>query len=164
MEEQLRERDSREQVFVAMWFDDRHETGMRVWDRTRHPCRGYNPQRIDRKRFLGPVTDEILADIRQSRFVVADFTGCEECTACDKCKTIGAWGDVYFEAGFAHALDIPVIYTVRQDRKDTVHFDVSHLNRIEWEDPQDLRKQLQELIEEVLGRGPSALPTERAVD
>jgi hypothetical protein len=160
---QLREQASREQVFVAMWFADCMEE---VYDCGIKPAicaAGYQSQRIDRKRFLGSVTDEILAEIRQSRFVVADFTGCEECTACEKCKTIGVRGGVYFEAGYAHALNKNVIYTVRQDRKDTVHFDVNHLNRIEWKNPQDLRKQLQELIEEVLGRGPGTPPTNQVV-
>ena len=163
-DKQLREQDSREQVFVAMWFDDSMKQAYECGIAPAIYAAGYKPQRIDHKRYLGPVTDEILAEIRQSRFVVADFTGCEECTACDKCTTIGARGGVYFEAGFAHALEKKVIYTVRQDRKDTVHFDVNHLNRIEWKNPQDLREQLQELIEEVLGRGPGAPPTNRTVD
>lgn len=153
-DKQLREQDSRKQVFVAMWFADCMKETYDCGIAPAICAAGYKPLRIDREHYLGPVTDEILAKIRQSRFVVADFTGCKECTACDKCKTIGARGGVYYEAGFAHALDIPVIYTVRQDCKDTVHFDVSHLNRIEWEDPQDLREQLQELIEAVLGCDP----------
>ncbi len=79
-------------------------------------------------------------------------------------RSTGAPGGVYYEAGYAHALDIPVIYTVRQDRKDTVHFDVNHLNRIEWKDVPDLRKQLQELIVEVFERGPRDPATDRVVD
>ena len=79
-----------------------------------------------------------------------------------ECKKPGASGDVYFEAGFVHALDIPVIYTCRKDRKDAAHFDVDHLSRIERKEPQDLREQLQELIEDVLGLGPGDLSEERS--
>ena len=163
-DKQLREQDSREQVFVAMWFDDSMKPAYECGIAPAICAAGYKPQRIDRKRYLGPVADEILAEIRKSQFVVADVTGCKECTVCEQCEKTGAPGGVYFEAGFAHALDIPVIYTCRKDRKNTVHFDVTHLYRIEWKDPQDLQEQLQELIEEALGRGPSVPPTDRAVD
>ena len=50
------------------------------------------------------MVDRILAEIRKSKFVVADFTSCGECIACDKCEHIGARGGVYFEAGFALGL------------------------------------------------------------
>ena len=101
------------------------------------------------------MADKIVAEIGKSRFVVADLTGRSEC---------GAPGGVYYEAGYAHALKKKVIYTVHQDRKNTVHFDVNHLNRIEWKDVPDLRKQLQELILEVFKRGPRNPTTDRVVD
>ena len=81
-----------------------------------------------------------------------------------KCKTIGARGGVCFEAGCAHALDIPVIHTVRQDRKDIVPFDVNHLNRMEWKDGPDWRKPLPELIVAVLGPGRGHASDERMED
>lgn len=54
------------------------------------------------------------AEIRRSRFLVADFT---------HDKKQGARGSVYYEAGFAHGLNIPVIFTARDGTKP--HFDTS---------------------------------------
>jgi hypothetical protein len=36
---------------------------------------GFQPIRIDQKDYVGGITDEIMSEIRQSRFVVADFSG-----------------------------------------------------------------------------------------
>ncbi len=145
----------REQVFVAMWFDDSMNEPYDCGIAPAICDTGYRPRRIDRKRYVGPVVDEILAEIRKSRFVVADLTGSSEC---------GAPGGVYYEAGFAHALDIPVIYTCRKDRKDTVHFDVDHLYRIEWETCEELRKKLKNHIEEAVGCGSVGSPAERVAN
>ena len=57
-------------------------------------------------------------------------------------------------AGFAFGLDIPLFLTCRKDCTEAVHFDISHLNRLEWETPEDLRKRLKTRIETVLERGP----------
>ena len=115
---------------------------------------GYEPVRIDRQEFLGNVPDEILAAIRQSRFMVADFTACKECTTCKTCKKIGAPGDVYYEAGFARGLGIPVIHTVREDCMDDVHFDTSSINYLKWKTVKCLRTKLRTRIKATLGRGP----------
>ncbi len=42
----------------------------------------------------------------------------------------------------------------RAVRTKAVHFDINHLNRIEWEMPEDLREQLKNSILAVLDRGP----------
>ena len=115
---------------------------------------GYEPRLINDRGFTGGVVDQVLAEIRKSKFVVADFTSCGRCTACEKCKHIGTRGGVYFEAGFAFGLGKTVFPTCRKDRTQAVHFDVNHLNRIEWETPEDLREDLKNSIEAVLGHGP----------
>jgi hypothetical protein len=63
------------QAFVAMWFDEQMHS---VWEKGFHPAieaAGYRPRRIDRKEHVNKICDEIIAEIRRSRFVVADFTG-----------------------------------------------------------------------------------------
>ena len=153
MEEQLRDLGRGRQAFVAMWFDPRMK---KVYSRGIEPAirdTGYEPVRIDRKEFLGKVDDEIVAELRKSRFVVADFT---------TSKKAGARGGVYYEAGFAQGLGIDVIYTCRQDRMKAVHFDTNHFNHITWKKPKDLREQLQHRIEATLGRGPLAPSTEQS--
>jgi nucleoside 2-deoxyribosyltransferase len=84
---------------------------------------GYVPLRVDEDRYTGSVMDRILAQIRQSLFVIADFTRNR--------------GGVYYEAGFASALGVRVIHTCEErclDPKDPDHvdFDVRHLRFIAW--------------------------------
>ena len=73
------------QGFVAMWFD---ESLREVWTNGFDPgirAAGFQPRRIDDKDYVGGISDEIMAEIRRSRFVVADHTGQRN--------------GVYFEAG-----------------------------------------------------------------
>ena len=145
VEEQLGVLGRSRQGFVAMWFDDSTDAAYEYGITPALDAVGYDALRIARKEFLGKVDDEIVAEICKSRFVVADFT---------TSKKSGARGSVYYEVGFAHGLDIPVIHTCRKDRMEAVHFDTNHFNYITWKKPKDLREQLQHLIETVLGRGP----------
>ncbi|HEY5090803.1 MAG TPA: hypothetical protein VIK30_12580 [Polyangia bacterium] len=106
---------------------------------------GYQQTRIDREEYIGGVMDQIIAKIRESRFVVADFTGNR--------------GGVYYEAGFALGLNLPVFTLCRQDHlsgAESVHFDVHHLNLLAWEDGKlpELTARLEARIVAVLGRGP----------
>ena len=145
VEKQLRKQGRGRQAFVAMWFDDSMDGVYEDGIKPALEAAGYEAFRIDRKDFLGKVDDEIVAEIRKSKFVVADFT-----TSPEK----GARGGVYYEAGFAYGLGIDVIHTVHQDCMKTVHFDTNHINHLTWETPEDLRTNLQLRIERVLGRGP----------
>ncbi|MGK2871315.1 MAG: hypothetical protein ACSLFL_03560 [Alphaproteobacteria bacterium] len=136
------------QGFVAMWFDDSmteaYENGIGpgVEDA------GYSPRRIDEKPHVNKIDDEIIAEIRRSRFVVADFTHGDT----------GHRGGVYYEAGFAHGLGIPVFFTCRKDVLDKIHFDTRQYNHIVWETHEDLRKQLADRISRVIGDGPNKTP------
>lgn len=127
-----------------MWFDD---TMNDAWEKGFEPAivdAGYKPLRIDRKEHINKIDDEIIAEIRRSRFVVADFTS----------KPKEARGGVYYEAGFAHGLNIQVIYTCRKDRFEDVHFDTRQFNHITWNTPEDLRTDLSQRISSVIGDGP----------
>jgi hypothetical protein len=93
--------------------------------------------------------DQIIAKIRESRFVVADFTGNR--------------GGVYYEAGFALGLNLPIFTLCGQDHlsgEEKVHFDVQHLNLLTWEDGKlpELTARLEARIVAVLGRGPVTSP------
>ena len=145
VEEMFGELSRSRQAFVAMWFapsmDEVYEDGIKP----AIEAAGYEAVRIDQQDFVGPVVDEIVAEIRKSRFVVADFT---------TSKKAGARGGVYYEAGFTQGLGIDVIHTCRKGSEQDLHFDTSHLNHLIWEDTEDLRGRLQKRIEAVLGRGP----------
>ena len=132
------------QAFVAMWFDDFMTD---AWEKGIKPAikaAGYEALRIDQKEFADKIDDEIIAEIRRSRFIVADFTH----------GTDGARGGVYYEAGFAHGLGIPVIFTCRKDVLKKVHFDTRQYNHIVWETPEELRSSLANRIAAVVGDGP----------
>ena len=132
------------QAFVAMWFDDSMEN---VWGegiKRGIEDAGYKALRIDRKEYTNKIDDEIIAEIRRSRFIVADFTHGKK----------GARGGVYYEAGFARGLGIPVIFTCRKDALKKVHFDTRQYNHIVWETPEELRRNLANRIAAVVGDGP----------
>jgi nucleoside 2-deoxyribosyltransferase len=84
--------------------------------------------------------DEIKAEIRQSRFVIADVTHHRN--------------GVYFEAGFADGLGVPVIWACDEKDADNTHFDAKHLNQIRWTSHDDLRERLKNRIIGTIGRGP----------
>ncbi len=129
------------QGFVAMWFDPSMTA---AFDDGFAPaireC-GYVPMRIDSKEHANKIDDEIILEIRRSRFVVADFT-----SEPDKPR-----GGVYFEAGFAMGLNIPVIWSCKSALINQVHFDTRQFNHITWDDPSELCKKLRIRIGAVIG-------------
>ena len=132
------------QAFVAMWFDP---TLVEAWEMGFEPAitvSGYEAMRIDRKEHNNRIDDEIIAQIRRSRFLVADFSQGKD----------GARGGVYYEAGFAHGLNIPVIFTCREEDLPNVHFDTRQFNHIVWQTPNDLKYNLVNRIAATIGDGP----------
>ena len=143
IEEQIVNIDS-SQAFVAMWFNDSMADAFEKGISLAIEDAGYQPLRIDSKEHINKIDDEIIAEIRRSRFIVADFTQ----------GTDGARGGVYYEAGFAHGLGLPVIFTCRRDSVESLHFDTNHYNHIVWDEPADLRDKLKNRILAVIGEGP----------
>ena len=132
------------QAFVAIWF---HDSMTDAWEKGIKPAikaAGYEALRIDQKEHDNRIDDEMIAEIRRSRFIVADFTHGED----------GARGGVYYEAGFAHGLGIQVIFTCRKDVFEKVHFDTRQYNHIVWETTEELRSRLVDRIAAVVGDGP----------
>jgi nucleoside 2-deoxyribosyltransferase len=127
------------QAFVAMWFnadlDAVYRDGFDVGIRNA----GYRPLRVDQVEHAGRIDDEIIAQIRRSRFLVADFTGHR--------------GGVYFEAGFAFGLGLPVVWSCREDDIRNLHFDIRQFNCLAWNDSAALAHRLQMRIEAVIGKG-----------
>jgi hypothetical protein len=120
------------QGFVAMWFDPQLND---VWDNGLRPAieqAGYGAVRIDMAEFNERIDDRIIAEIRRSRFVVADVTEHRQA--------------VYFEAGFAMGLGLPVIFTCREDHMEKCNFDTRQYNHIVWKSPDDLREKLKNRI------------------
>ena len=130
------------QGFIAMWFDDQVNEAWKAIDQGIRDA-GYAPLRIDQKHHNNEITDEMIAEIRKSRFLVADLTGHRN--------------GVYYEAGFAKGFGIGVIWLCRKDEMENAHFDVNHFPMIVWEADKlpELAKALQNRIEATIGSGPT---------
>lgn len=127
--------------FVAMWFDEDLNSIYTDGFEQAVFNAGYNPIRIDKVEHVNKIDDEIIRQINASKFVVADFTGHR--------------GGVYFEAGYAIGMGLPVFWTCRKDHLGDLHFDIRQFNCIDWESSDDLASRLSTRIEAVLGPGPN---------
>lgn len=153
------------QCFVAIWF-----TKEMLGIYNNHISKamkkaGYKPLIATESKHDDEVTTQILAEIRKSKFVIADFTGQRE--------------GVYFEAGFAKGLGLNVIWTCKEDwfdndraeiegeyikdgqwekgkvkEKRYTHFDVNHRQFIIWDKPEQLENDIYHSIIEQFGEGP----------
>ncbi len=132
------------QAFVAMWFSPEMEQPFRTGFEPAIRDAGYDPVRIDKKDHNNKIDDEIVAEIRRSKFLVADFTSEPEKPR----------GGVYFEAGFAKGLGKEVVWTCREDCLQYVHFDTRQYNHIVWSNPNELRSALARRISASVGDGP----------
>ena len=135
------------QAFVAMWLggdegvEEAYEKGMKpaIQDA------GYRELRIDKDPKVQKIDDAIIAEIRRSRFMVADFTHGDD----------GIRGSVYYEAGFAQGLGIHVLYSCRKDQINDLPFDTRQYYHIAWEKPEELRTELRNRILAIVGEGPN---------
>lgn len=125
-----------DQVFVAMWFDsdmnDAYKQGIVPGIRDA----GFSPMRIDEKKDANRIDEDIITEIKKSRFIVADMTHGSD----------GVRGSVYYEAGFAHGLGREVIYSCRKDCVEFLPFDTRQYHHVVWETPEELRRRLTERI------------------
>lgn len=150
-----------ESIFVAMWFGSKETSDF--FEKAVKPAiegAGYLCVRIDQTEHNERIDEQILAEIRKSRAVLVDIT-------CGLSKPIGEWssksevgaprGGVYFEAGFAAGLGIPIIWTIQSkiaDIDNVVHFDVRQYNQIRWTDDHEKnRERLEARLVSTLGRG-----------
>jgi len=136
-------------AFIAMRFTNKMR-GVR--DEAIKPAAlacGFDAFTVDEEEYLGDVTDRIITGIKTCRFMIADFTD----------NNLG----VYYEAGYAKGLGIPVIKTCKKDwfddkkidkitkkKKNQLHFDVEHDNLILWESQEDLARKLEARIRSII--------------
>ena len=73
LEEVKTNHDDSAQAFVAMWFDDEMDDAYSNGIEPAIRDAGYHPVRIDRKPDVNKIDDEIIAEIRRSRFLVSGF-------------------------------------------------------------------------------------------
>lgn len=125
--EKGREADAK-QAFVAMSFSPKMDSAYKNAITKAIKEAGYQPIRIDEVEHNNDITDEIIVKIRQSKFVIADFTGHR--------------GGVYFEAGYAVGLGKTVIWTCKDEDFKDIHFDTRQFSHIKWSTEEELYKKL----------------------
>lgn len=131
---QLKEEGSRSNnCFIAMSFG---EGVSEIRKKIKEACIecGYKPILIDEVPipFEDTINDAIIANIKKSKFCIADFTHQKK--------------GVYFEAGYALGRGLPVIYTCKQDCFKDTHFDTNHFPHIIYEDIEEMKLQLKNRI------------------
>jgi nucleoside 2-deoxyribosyltransferase len=91
---------------------------------------GLRDLRVDREHHNDNINERMMADIRRSEALVADFTFHR--------------AGVYFEAGFALGLDRTVVFCCRKDQFSKAHFDTRPYNHLLWTEDSldDFRKDL----------------------
>ena len=96
---------------------------------------GYTPVLVDEVHIDSDATinDAIIANLKKSRFCIADFTEQKD--------------GVYFESGFALGQGKQVIYTCQKDDFNRSHFDTNHFPHIVYADAEELKKKLIDKIE-----------------
>jgi hypothetical protein len=115
-------------AFVAMWFDESMKDYYKDGIKKAIEEAGYVPVRIDLQDFNEKICDEIIAEIKRCKFLVSDFSGQRS--------------GVYFEAGFAKGLGRPVIFTVKKNDVEKLHFDTRQYNHIVYDSPEELHNKL----------------------
>ena len=143
IEEIRRSGHSSNRAFVAMWFDRKMDD---LYTKAIDPGirkAKYLPLRIDRHEHVNRIDDEIIGQIKRSRFMVADFTGQRH--------------GVYFEAGLMMGLGRTVIWMCSKDELEKMHFDVRQFNFIDYESLEDAKTRLYNRILAIEGEGPGEL-------
>jgi DNA-binding MarR family transcriptional regulator len=127
-------------AFIAMSFELSERAKLQETITRACQANGWAAETVDQTHYMGGVVDQIIAQMRRSRFVVADFTEHRP--------------SVYFEAGFAEGAGIPAIYTVKKDQMKQANFDTRHINHIAWDDFSDLERSLEARVGALFGPGP----------
>ncbi len=121
-------------VFVAMSFAPEAKD-TRIAIRNAIAKCNFIPKIMDEIEHNHMIVPEMLYQIRQARFVIADFTQ----------RNNGA----YYEAGYALGKEKEVIHLCRKKEFDEkgIHFDIAQINTIVWENEKDLEEKLIKRIE-----------------
>ena len=123
-------------AFIAMWYNPL-TVGFREAAIQAVTACGYKSVIVDDTKFNGFIMDEVIALIRQARFLIADLTCMpEEDNGTEPRVSGGVRGGVYWEAGMAYGMGKTVIQTcmVSEESKRRIHFDLNQYRTIFWKE------------------------------
>jgi hypothetical protein len=149
-EELLSTNTDSNQIFIAMKFADPDTGNLRedFINTVKKACQEASNGKLEAKivqdkEFNDGISDKIKAEIRTSKAVIADYTYENQ--------------GVYFEAGYANGLGIPLIRCCEEKWamskggiEKAVHFDERHNNLIVWKSYADLGERLKNRIRNIL--------------
>jgi hypothetical protein len=129
-------RASSRRAAVAMWFDPALAPALAAIEGAVAACGFEPPFRVEDAGASRPndpeapnkVEDRTLAMLRKARFLVADATAHRQ--------------SVYYQAGYAEALGIPVIWTSRPEAEAYLALDGKRVD-VTWASPEELRHRLE---------------------
>ncbi len=126
-------------IFAAFNFDDDDiEKIFNIYLKEAIDKEGFNYRVVNQKnvKHNKSINDEIIVKLKSSRIVIADFTNHRN--------------SVYFEAGFAMGMNIPIIWTCQEGDERDMSFDTRQFPHIIWNDKDDLVKQVIDRIKVII--------------
>ena len=132
------ENKSSKNIFVAFNFEDELNEVFNMHLNKAITDNGFNYLVVNQNNVEHnkSINDEIIVKLKSSRIVIADFTNHRN--------------SVYFEAGFAMGMNIPIIWTCQDGHEDDMSFDTRQFPHIIWKDKDDLVKQVIDRIKVII--------------
>ncbi|MDR4504906.1 MAG: nucleoside 2-deoxyribosyltransferase [Candidatus Scalindua sp.] len=119
IESALRNNIQSKKVFIACDFKTDFQDDLVNTIKAACASCGFEANLVSDERHNNDISHKIISDIKQSKFIIADFTDQNN--------------GVYFEAGFAMGESKEVIRLIKKDQLKELHFDIRQFNHITWE-------------------------------
>jgi hypothetical protein len=121
-------------IFVIIPFTKEMEDVFFLGIRDTAEKMNYSCEKVDTKKFVGPILTKIYDSIRDARVVIAEVSKVN--------------ANVYYELGYAHALEKPTILIAKNMKSSP--FDTKGFNHLIYVNLVDLQNQLKETLKAVL--------------